>query len=200
MGELLIFNLFISIPVRHKEDVMMKLLIILLLVSGYTFADYKKVKDIKGIKIPKGISVRYDMLDNQYCISMNNSSPLEIRIKNTGKGFYPVVDIKYGDRSWLCVENSTIYIENQDILKFSYNWENRQTHVGDGGYIIEYIYSLDRKLFKFLSDNISEKSKLSVRFTGSSSSSSSSYRTHKLSKGDVKQLYSMLQLYKELTK
>lgn len=197
MGELLIFNLFISIPVRHKEDVMMKLLIILLLVSGYTFADYKKVKDIKSIKIPKGISARYDTLDNQYCISMNNFSPLEIRIKNTGKGFYPVVDIKYGDRSWLWVENSIIYIENenQDILKFSYNWENRQTHVGDVGYITEYIYSLDRKLFKFFSDNISEKSKLSVRFTGSSS-----YRTHKLSKGDVKQLYSMLQLYKELTK
>lgn len=160
---------------------MMKLLIILLLVSGYTFADYKTVKDIKGIKIPKGISARYDTLEDQYCIRIIDARtfhfPLEIRIKNTGKGFYPVVDINYLASSWLWVENSTIYIENenQDLLKFSYNWENRLTDIDRG--IREYIYSLDGKLFKFLSDNISN-----------------SYRTHKLSKGDVKRLY------KELTK
>ncbi|MGL4388698.1 MAG: hypothetical protein ACRCTJ_04840, partial [Brevinema sp.] len=89
----------------------MKLLILLLLISSNGFAQYKKVKEINGLKIPKGIVAKYDNLANQYCINTTTpweSQPLRIRIKNTGKGFYPVIDTYYITSDWIWIENIII--------------------------------------------------------------------------------------------
>ncbi|MGL4561706.1 MAG: hypothetical protein ACRCV0_05415 [Brevinema sp.] len=51
---------------------MKKMLIMLLVVSSPSFADFKKVKEINGIKISKGIIAQYDDLENTYLISTDN--------------------------------------------------------------------------------------------------------------------------------
>ncbi|MGL4562840.1 MAG: hypothetical protein ACRCVW_03190 [Brevinema sp.] len=51
----------------------MKLFILLLLISSNSFAQYKKVKEINGIKIPKAIIAEYDKLENRYYIKFKQS-------------------------------------------------------------------------------------------------------------------------------
>ena len=177
----------------------MRLLIMLLLCTSYSFAE--KVKEINSIKVPKGIVAQYDELENIYNISYKTFidpmfgiyNPLSLRMKKNSTETFIIVDTEFQASSWLFVESVTIYIINEDIQKFEYTWDSRNTSI-----IFEHNTennaTINNELSQFLLDNIKLDSEIKVRFYGKSS-----YITRKISKKSIKSMYTLLEFYKLLS-
>ncbi len=164
----------------------MKFLFLFLLLTSNSFASYEKVKEVNGIKIPKGITAKKDSLEGGYCVYYNSvrfsgtlPHELSIRIKGNDDKFYTVVETHTAGADSIWVDSVTIYVENNETQKYSYKWSKRMYDYISGNYkpSREYDYTVNKDLEKFLIDNIQEKSKITVRFHGKSYT-----RTEELSK------------------
>ena len=176
----------------------MRLLIILLLCTNFSFAE--KVKEINSIKVPKGIVAEYDELEDIYNISYKTFScpifgiynPLSLRMKKNSTETFIIVDTEFQASSWLFVGSVTIYIINEDTQKFEYPWDSRNTGV-HSDYITENNATINNELSQFLLDNIKLDSEIKVRFYGQSS-----YITREISKKSIKSMYTLLEFYRQL--
>ena len=159
----------------------------------------EKLKTIYDLKVPKGFKGFYDKFENIYCVTapwsgftrMNN---IDFRYKNTGKGFYPIIDMVWFDTSWLWVESSTLYIENdsQKILEYNVIWANQNTEVIKN-YVFEKFSTTDKKYVDFLVSNLRKDSTVTIRFHGKDT-----WKTYELSKKQVSKIFVGIEYYKQL--
>ncbi|MGL4561612.1 MAG: hypothetical protein ACRCV0_04910 [Brevinema sp.] len=181
----------------------MKLLILLLLISSNGFAQYKKVKEINGLKIPKGIVAKYDKLENRYYLKFKRSLSerldfFSLRINIINAKVYPIISFEYWAHNWLFVHSATIYIKNPNskILTHHLKWSDSNSKNTDvqNGWIFERYDTTDKNAILFLIQNSQKNSEITIRFHGKEFSSDK-----KLEKKDVSQLINMLQFYKTLS-
>ncbi|MGL4561280.1 MAG: hypothetical protein ACRCV0_03200, partial [Brevinema sp.] len=174
---------------------MKKLLILTLTMLPFTLSFTKeiKLKEVNRIKVPKGITATKDTLENSISITtpiyhhfaIVPYTPLSIEIykKDT---LFPVVQVYYSAPSVHFFQETTLYIENnQEVVNYSFkasNKDNKLIEFNMSVYSIESDSSTDLKLVQFLSENVSIKSKITIRFFDRNRN----YVDFKLSKKDTK--------------
>ncbi|MGL4562708.1 MAG: hypothetical protein ACRCVW_02485 [Brevinema sp.] len=204
---------------------MKKMLIMLLLSSSPAFADFKKVKEINGIKIPKGVIAQYDDLENEYLIGTDNFYKFEgfngvynhITLHYTYKNdvIYPCIELSINTTSrdmkplfktevFIDVDSVTIFIRNKgsDVKKYTVDWSEKSTTKDEFQKynvvsVREFTKKNDAELFNFLLENIDKDSAVTVRFQNTKNNTKIDAD---VKKRELKDLFNMLQLYKLLNR
>ncbi|MGL4676632.1 MAG: hypothetical protein ACRCWI_03080 [Brevinema sp.] len=204
---------------------MKKMLIMLLLSSSPAFADFKKVKEINGIKIPKGVIAQYDDLENEYLIGTDNFYKFEgfngvhnhITLHYTYKNdvIYPCIELSINTTSrdmkplfktevFIDVDSVTIFIRNKgsDVKKYTVDWSEKSTTKDEFQKynvvsVREFTKKNDVELFNFLLENIDKDSAVTVRFQNTKNNTKIDAD---VKKRELKDLFNMLQLYKLLNR
>ena len=185
------------------------LLLLTLVLFTTTITEAQKIKDINGVKIPKGYTASYDELDDIFFITQKNdifadthgknSFDLRFIISLTGNTVTPYVDFKYYESENLLTESSTLYIKNKGSKIHRYNsiWESRVfgpkiDPIFEDIRYFEQITFNDDKLNNFIMENLKSTSEVTVRFHG--------YETFdkKLRTKYVKELASAVEFYKKI--
>ena len=162
-------------------------------------------KEFNGIPIPKGVKTEYDKLENQ---TRFTTMPNPLITGNMGDHFkaqlyidivsdnniyiYPV--IKWVWNSWLFIESSKIYIDNNDgnIQSIELDWLTPQRTVITSKIVSESSILNSDDLIPFLTKHLTYKSKVTIRYSGNSSDD------RKLNKKDIKNIVNMIEFYNSL--
>ena len=186
---------------------MKRILLLLTLVLSTTITEAQKIKDINGVKIPKGYTARYDELDDIFLVTQKDDVFADTHGKNTfdlrftikGNVVTPYVDFKYYESKNLLTESSTLYIKNKSSKIHRYNsiWESRvfgpkiDPIFEDIRYFEQMTFN-DDGLNNFIMENLNNESEVTVRFHG--------YETFdkKLRTKYVKELASAVEFYKKI--
>lgn len=179
------------------------LLSILMLFT--TMVNAKKVKEIDGVKIPKGYVATYDDLEDRYQVIQKTDmfswaqrkTVLMMSFVKVPSEFVPVIVQNYWGTQPLRTSSSTIYIRNkdQDLVKHSSEWNNRESSRPLGREsIVESHTFIDPVLNTFLFDNLQEDSEVIVRFF----SNTGSYKEVDIPKKYIKQILGGIEFYKSL--
>ena len=113
-------------------------------------------------------------------------------VSGTNTYLYPV--IKWVGSSWLFIESSKIYIDNTDgdIQSIDLDWISPQRTIITSAIVSESSILHSDDLIPFLTKYLTYKSKVTIRYFGSSSDE------RKLNKKDIKNIVNMIEFYNSL--
>ena len=159
---------------------------VLMLLTTETNA--KKIKDINGLKIPKGYKATYDEFTETIHIKQKNDVYADTHGKNVldisfivfnGRITDTIIDVEYFEPVNLLTTATTIFIknENESMHKYYLEWGNSvygtkvepiQLALADviEVYSVEKNKTMDEQLRDFLMDNLNADSEILVRYHG----------------------------------
>lgn len=201
----------------------MKLLIVLLFISSNSFAQYKKVKEVGGVRVSKGIIAQYDELENSYIITTDNFymsegfngiyNHITLSYTYNNDNIKPFVELSIDTlqrkhiikvEEFIDVNEIDIYIQNKGSKpqKYTVDWSNKtitkkEFQKYNNTAIREFTKIQDQDLFDFFLENIQQKSSITMRFKNTINNSIISVE---VKKREIKDLFNMLELYKQLMK